>query len=69
MLCKSTAFPFFVQETSWFLLVLFTMAYKKKRGVRLLPFHESRLSHCLLVKNNNAKPTPNIKLFSCYFIS
>ena len=26
-----------------------------------MPFHESRLSHCLLVKNNNAKPTPNTK--------
>ena len=29
LLCKGTAFVFDRQETHWFLLVLFSMAYKK----------------------------------------
>ena len=38
--------------------------HTKKRGFRQLSFHDLRPSHCLIFKNNNAKPTPNIKLYS-----
>ena len=33
----------------YFLFSLFEVYIQKKRGVRLLPFHVLRLSHCLLV--------------------
>ena len=42
--------------------------HTKKRGFRLLSFHVLRLSHCLAYKNDNAKPTPNINILSCYIV-
>ena len=43
--------------------------YTKKAWIRLLSFHDLRPSHCLIFKNNNAKPTPNIKYTLCAILS
>lgn len=43
--------------------LIVTKRHNKKRGVRLLPFHVLRPSHCLSLSNNNAEAHADIKQY------